>query len=77
MNWLEDLPPKVKKKRYQRMDKYGTPCLGYWGGNPSDGYDFDCKYENSGGITCDNCICTGGEMNPITGKRVYKKGDNA
>lgn len=43
-------------------------CKGYWSGNPSNGYDFDCEYENSGGFTCENCIINGGHMSPITGK---------
>lgn len=43
-------------------------CKGYWSGNPSNGYDFDCEYENSGGFTCEDCVINGGHMSPITGK---------
>lgn len=31
-------------------------CLGYRTGNPSDGYDYDCEYEHSGSISCEDCI---------------------
>ena len=68
----EDLD-KYQKLLDKRIAKYNIPCKGHLSGNPIDGYDYDCDYEKSGEITCDNCICNGGSMNPITGKRVYKR----
>lgn len=44
-------------------------CKGYRAGNPAVGYDFDCEYEHAGEITCDQCLCNGGDMSPVTGKR--------
>lgn len=46
------------------------PCLGYESGNPIDGFDYDCEYENSGGFGCDDCICNGGAYSPISGKSI-------
>lgn len=46
------------------------PCLGYRCGNPLDGYDYDCDYEQSGDISCDDCVCNYGFYNPQTGKQI-------
>lgn len=53
-----------------RIKELNIPCLGYESGTPSSGYDYDCKYENSGVITCEDCICNYGVYNPETGKKV-------
>jgi hypothetical protein len=75
MSWIEDIPDKrVRKYLYARIKKYNIPCLGYHSqSTPSSPPEFDCEYENSADFFCDHCVCNGGEMNPITGKRVYKK----
>lgn len=44
-------------------------CKGYQAGNPTDGYEFDCGYENAGAFNCEDCICNGGTMSPQTGKK--------
>lgn len=49
------------------------PCKGYHTGNPLDGYDFDCEYENSADILCDQCVCNYGIYSPETGKPVSKR----
>jgi hypothetical protein len=65
---LPDLP-KIKNKI--------PSCLGYQIGNPIDGYDWDCFYERAS--NCEDCLCnyynTGGDINPITGKKVKLKYD--
>lgn len=66
---LGDIPSSITK----RIEKYSVPCKSFKTGNPIDGYDYDCEYEHSGEITCDDCICNGGSMSPQTGKRVYKR----
>ena len=40
-------------------------CKGYSYNTP-DGMEYDCDYEYSGGITCDDCIfgCCGGTQDP-------------
>lgn len=48
-------------------------CLGYREDYVCDGYEYDCEYENSGEITCDECVCCRaacGYYNPKTGKRI-------
>lgn len=46
------------------------PCQGFRFGNPADGYDYDCEYESSEDIACDDCVCNCGFYNPQTGKRI-------
>lgn len=46
------------------------PCLGYRCGNPLDGQDYDCDYEHSEDVFCDDCVCNYGFYNPQTGKRI-------
>ena len=59
-----------------RRVKYNIPCLGYQGPSTTDGPgEFNCEYENA--PDCDHCVVNGGGINPITGKRVYKKKDGA
>jgi len=43
-------------------------CLGYKSGNPFDGFDYDCEYENASEFGYEDCICNGGDMSPISGK---------
>lgn len=45
-------------------------CLGHEEGTPSSGYEYTCDYEYSGDITCEDCVCNGGNCNPDTGKQV-------
>lgn len=47
-------------------------CAGYKVGNPIDGYDYECEYEKSSEFGCEECICTGGDRSPISG-RVLKQ----
>jgi len=70
---------EMEEKRYlkfinKRIQKYKIPCEQTQHGNPLDGYDFDCGYPNAP-ETCDDCICTGGYINPETGKRPYRRKD--
>lgn len=53
-----------------RIPVIDIPCLGYPCGNPSDGYDYDCEYNESGCINCDDCVCNYGNYSPQTGKRI-------
>lgn len=53
-----------------RIPGLDIPCRSYQCGNPSDGYDYDCDYELSEDITCNDCVCNLGFYNPQTGKRV-------
>ena len=53
-----------------RIKQLDIPCKGYQCGIPSDGYEYDCKYENSCDFSCDECVCNFGYMNPVTGKRI-------
>lgn len=34
----------------------------------ADGYDYECGYEH-GEISCEDCIMTGGDLSPQTGKK--------
>ena len=43
-------------------------CKGYWDYCGMEPPEFECGYENSGGITCDQCIINGGGMSPVSGK---------
>lgn len=49
------------------------PCKTIRCGNPIDGYDIECNYENGYKIECDQCVCTGGSYNPITGEIIPKR----
>ena len=62
-----------QKEANERIKKYGISCLGYKRGNPIDGYDWDCEYEKAGFLDCPDCVCNGGHISPVTGKRVYKR----
>ncbi len=55
----ESLFPSYREQRTEG-------CKGYRFGNPSDGYDFDCEYEFSGEISCEDCIfgSCGGDLDP-------------
>ncbi|MBS6764034.1 MAG: hypothetical protein KH304_10725 [Clostridium sp.] len=53
-----------------RISGLDVPCMGRRSGNPLDGYDYDCEYENSVDIFCDDCVCNYGFYNPRTGKRI-------
>lgn len=44
------------------------PCLGYWSYTDA-GREYTCGYENAAGISCDDCLFTGGDMDPRTGER--------
>ena len=48
------------------------PCRGYEINTP-DAHEYDCGYELSGPITCDECIVNGGPTDPRTGKRLRKR----
>ena len=41
-------------------------CKSYTRGNPIDGMDYDCEYEFSGQIDCEDCIfgSCGGQKDP-------------
>jgi hypothetical protein len=55
------------------MLSINLPCLGRREDYGCDGYEYDCGYENSGEITCDDCICciaNGGYYNPKTWRRI-------
>lgn len=54
----------------KRITELDLPCLGYQFGDLISGYEYDCEYENSEGIACDDCVCCYGEYNPKTGKRI-------
>lgn len=58
---------------YNSLVIHYVPCLGHQSGNPLDGYDYDCDYENSAEFGCDQCICNGGDMSPISGKPLAEK----
>ena len=49
------------------------PCKLIKCGNPLDGYDWDCEYPKSAEMQCDDCICTGGYLDPRTGNRFYRR----
>ena len=53
-----------------RMPGLDIPCRSCQCGNPLDGYDYDCEYEKSEGVVCDDCVCNFGFYNPKTGKRI-------
>jgi ribosomal protein L34E len=63
---------RVQSKQYKTKSRPMPPCLGHTSGNPTDGYDYDCDYENA--PDCENCLCnfyiTGGSIDPRTGKQV-------
>ena len=62
-----------QKDANKRIKKYNVSCLGYKHGTPIDGYVWDCEYEKATLLDCDDCICNGGHISPITGNRCYKK----
>lgn len=41
-------------------------------GSPIDGYEIDCGYPKAE-FECPDCVCCGGNMNPITGKAFPKR----
>lgn len=47
---------KLLKMGVESVEETATGCLGHRIGNPSDGYDFECEYEFSGYISCEDCI---------------------
>lgn len=53
-----------------RIPGLDIPCLNYKYGNPLDGYEYDCEYEKSEGVNCDDCVCNYGFYTPKTGKRI-------
>ena len=42
-------------------------CKGYRRDYGDWGWDYECGYENAH-FECDQCICTGGSMSPVSGK---------
>lgn len=55
------------------MLSINLPCLGYRQDYGCDGYDYDCGYQYSDEIFCDDCVCcvaACGYYNPKTGKRI-------
>lgn len=63
---------QFEKRRDYCEKKYGIPCKITSHGNPIDGYDYSCDYENAP-FCCEYCVINGDSINPITGRRVYKK----
>lgn len=51
----------------RRNESQKIPCLGRWT-DTTEGREFDCDYEHSGGFGCDDCASNGGRMDPRTGK---------
>lgn len=52
------------------MPGLDIPCRSCLCGNPMDAYEYDCEYEKSGDVACDDCVCNYGFYNPQTGKRI-------
>lgn len=42
------------------------PCLGR-SYRTDCGEEFDCDYPQSGDISCENCVCNGGKLDPRIG----------
>ena len=57
----------VEAPRTERVPKSPIPCMLYES-NTTDGREYDCEYEYSGSVDCDNCIVNGGSLDPRTGK---------
>lgn len=53
-----------------KINNLDIACLSTRCGTPTDGYDYDCEYEQSGEISCDDCVCNYGHYHPKTGKRI-------
>ena len=53
-----------------RISGLDIPCRICQCGTPSDGYDYDCEYDLSEDISCEDCVCNYGFYNPLTGKRI-------
>ncbi len=49
-----------------------VPCLGS-SYDTDAGRESDCGHEHAGGFNCEDCILTGGVMDPRTGKKANAK----
>ena len=47
-------------------------CEGYTQNYGCDGTEYECGYYDKTGIcvTCDDCVCNFGSINPVNGKRI-------
>lgn len=72
---LDRLEERYLRERDARRARYNIPCKGEWSGTSlccSEPPEFSCGYEN-GPDDCSTCVCNGGSLSPITGRRVYQR----
>ena len=63
---------KARRKKGGGKSKSPIPCKGIQ--TPGVyGNDYDCNYTHAGSIACESCIVNGGEYDPRTGKKYYKR----
>ena len=67
-------PDKEWKYRENRINKYQVYCLEDKRVDSMDGCEIVCGYENAP-ANCGDCVCNGGNVNPQTGRRPYKKSE--
>lgn len=47
------------------------PCGAFRCGNPVDGEDYGCEYDENGDIFCEDCVCSQyGYIDPRSGKKI-------